>query len=118
HRTARVSQPSPDPFIQSPYAHPYRHSFPTRRSSDLGALEETQRRLGEGAGEDVQSRLSEIEERLDFTERMLAKQRDPERLDTSRSEEHTSELQSPDHLVCRLLLEKKKIEHNQTPSTL
>src|SRR5947208_8990433 len=31
-----------------------------------------------------------------------------------RSEEHTSELQSPDHLVCRLLLEKKKkkIQHN------
>src|SRR5258708_26547825 len=28
-----------------------------------------------------------------------------------RSEEHTSELQSPDHLVCRLLLEKKKIYH-------
>src|SRR5258708_26372395 len=28
-----------------------------------------------------------------------------------RSEEHTSELQSPDHLVCRLLLEKKKIHH-------
>src|SRR5574344_542683 len=28
----------------------------------------------------------------------------------SRSEEHTSELQSPDHLVCRLLLEKKKKE--------
>src|SRR5207244_9422903 len=25
-----------------------------------------------------------------------------------RSEEHTSELQSPDHLVCRLLLEKKE----------
>src|SRR5258708_17561929 len=28
--------------------------------------------------------------------------------DHQRSEEHTSELQSPDHLVCRLLLEKKK----------
>src|SRR5258708_23459923 len=28
-----------------------------------------------------------------------------------RSEEHTSELQSPDHLVCRLLLEKKKINN-------
>src|SRR5258708_28491984 len=27
-----------------------------------------------------------------------------------RSEEHTSELQSPDHLVCRLLLEKKTVE--------
>src|SRR5258708_31431291 len=31
-----------------------------------------------------------------------------------RSEEHTSELQSPDHLVCRLLLEKKK--HNLPPT--
>src|SRR5258708_24653329 len=30
------------------------------------------------------------------------------RCDGGRSEEHTSELQSPDHLVCRLLLEKKK----------
>src|SRR5258708_9578188 len=30
------------------------------------------------------------------------------RLGRIRSEEHTSELQSPDHLVCRLLLEKKK----------
>src|SRR5258708_15024567 len=29
-------------------------------------------------------------------------------VDGDRSEEHTSELQSPDHLVCRLLLEKKK----------
>src|SRR5258708_21799701 len=29
-------------------------------------------------------------------------------IEQSRSEEHTSELQSPDHLVCRLLLEKKK----------
>src|SRR5258708_18545865 len=31
----------------------------------------------------------------------------------SRSEEHTSELQSPDHLVCRLLLEKKKNKSTQ-----
>src|SRR5438552_13975653 len=31
-----------------------------------------------------------------------------------RSEEHTSELQSPDHLVCRLLLEKKKKNKNNT----
>src|SRR5438552_4905852 len=30
-----------------------------------------------------------------------------------RSEEHTSELQSPDHLVCRLLLEKKKKNKKQ-----
>src|SRR5258708_24258605 len=33
-----------------------------------------------------------------------------------RSEEHTSELQSPDHLVCRLLLEKKK-KHNHARNT-
>src|SRR5689334_25172124 len=32
-----------------------------------------------------------------------------------RSEEHTSELQSQFHLVCRLLLEKKKKKHPQTP---
>src|SRR5258708_22072950 len=31
----------------------------------------------------------------------------------ARSEEHTSELQSPDHLVCRLLLEKKKINKHR-----
>src|SRR5690348_18220568 len=31
-----------------------------------------------------------------------------------RSEEHTSELQSPVHLVCRLLLEKKKKKKKQT----
>src|SRR5271157_6389275 len=31
---------------------------------------------------------------------------------SSRSEEHTSELQSRPHLVCRLLLEKKKDEYN------
>src|SRR5258708_21682325 len=34
------------------------------------------------------------------------------RADAPRSEEHTSELQSPDHLVCRLLLEKKKGERD------
>src|SRR5258708_8858603 len=33
------------------------------------------------------------------------------RMLVNRSEEHTSELQSPDHLVCRLLLEKKKSHH-------
>src|SRR5258708_15034843 len=33
----------------------------------------------------------------------------------NRSEEHTSELQSPDHLVCRLLLEKKKKQPDGAP---
>src|SRR5438552_11840573 len=35
-----------------------------------------------------------------------------------RSEEHTSELQSPDHLVCRLLLEKKKTVKQQNKSIM
>src|SRR5258708_30598714 len=35
-------------------------------------------------------------------------------VDRMRSEEHTSELQSPDHLVCRLLLEKKKTHTRAT----
>src|SRR2546426_7439453 len=34
-----------------------------------------------------------------------------------RSEEHTSELQSPCNLVCRLLLEKKKTNYHTAPST-
>src|SRR3712207_7491283 len=34
-----------------------------------------------------------------------------------RSEEHTSELQSRQYLVCRLLLEKKKLHHNKCDST-
>src|SRR5947208_9508473 len=38
------------------------------------------------------------------------------RLQRPRSEEHTSELQSPDHLVCRLLLEKKKESARRTNS--
>src|SRR5258708_27378057 len=35
-----------------------------------------------------------------------------------RSEEHTSELQSPDHLVCRLLLEKKKLNSSRWPTLI
>src|SRR5258708_10399262 len=40
-------------------------------------------------------------------------------IEVGRSEEHTSELQSPDHLVCRLLLEKKKSQgtHRNTNRT-
>src|SRR2546429_6112701 len=47
----------------------------------------------------------------------VVSERDPAKL---RSEEHTSELQSRLHLVCRLLLEKKKQadEHVRAPSTI
>src|SRR5947209_9200085 len=45
--------------------------------------------------------------------------RRPARRSDSRSEEHTSELQSRQYLVCRLLLEKKKNEHldGKVPTT-
>src|SRR5258708_30052464 len=43
----------------------------------------------------------------DFT-KCFYLQTDASAYEVRRSEEHTSELQSPDHLVCRLLLEKKK----------
>src|SRR5690348_18383990 len=79
------------------------HSFPTRRSSDLSTNEfvgqsrtaaivrcGTVRRRSEGPAVDRGS-----------LPRSTAGPSD-------RSEEHTSELQSPVHLVCRLLLEKKK----------
>src|SRR5258708_16684093 len=46
----------------------------------------------------------------------LGGRRDLRAVAGERSEEHTSELQSPDHLVCRLLLEKKK--KNKKPATL
>src|SRR5438552_11652764 len=39
--------------------------------------------------------------------RLEPDQRLPDGQEIVRSEEHTSELQSPDHLVCRLLLEQK-----------
>src|SRR5258708_27074922 len=49
-----------------------------------------------------------------LTDRALPRNRRRRARSVSRSEEHTSELQSPDHLVCRLLLEKKKNYPNRT----
>src|SRR5688500_19567778 len=70
------------------------HSFPTRRSSDLGGGAALARRGGEGALWGGAARVA-LES--------------PDGLN-ERSEEHTSELQSPCNLVCRLLLEKKMKE--------
>src|SRR5256885_6533565 len=42
----------------------------------------------------------------------------PRQASVGRSEEHTSELQSPCNLVCRLLLEKKKVYHGDSGSAL
>src|SRR5437879_12152258 len=71
------------------------HSFPTRRSSDLRIVERQNEGMVEpGAGADLAQEVLHPE---------LA----------TRSEEHTSELQSPMYLVCRLLLEKKKKNINK-----
>src|SRR5258708_394307 len=51
-----------------------------------------------------------VQDMLEKTvDKLVAASERPELRYEVRSEEHTSELQSPDHLVCRLLLEKKKI---------
>src|SRR5207244_11478367 len=86
------ARPPPDP-----------HSFPTRRSSDL--LVPCFRR----------ARREREPEHLDACSRR-ARRRDCLTGSKRRSEEHTSELQSPDHLVCRLLLEKKKQNTKTRPT--
>src|SRR5690348_17860851 len=72
------------------------HSFPTRRSSDLA---------GAQAGND--RRPDNVLSFFDLLS-LLSLPCGIGTLSRARSEEHTSELQSPVHLVCRLLLEKKK----------
>src|SRR5262245_64367849 len=78
--------------------------FPTRRSSDLcGPAQEQQRSGGTTAASEERGPREVLPcSTGDDPQPHLAK--------LSRSEEHTSELQSLRHLVCRLLLEKKN-EH-------
>src|SRR5688500_20106248 len=92
-------------IFKLPATHRDIHSFPTRRSSDLGGEE------GDDGG-DLGGCAGSLAHRHELGEgRRAGALRDLElgedgRLD-ARSEEHTSELQSPCNLVCRLLLEKK-----------
>src|SRR5439155_22553214 len=90
------------------------HSFPTRRSSDLGVLH--QRRASattENAGRAL-ARFSYTQGATECSSSSRFASTRPEGREHAlldrrkRSEEHTSELQSRGHLVCRLLLEKKK----------
>src|SRR5207248_8503152 len=93
------------------------HSFPTRRSSDLRAdpcfLDGSQllKRVGRRPHVTiVESRLvAEAEQAIPDLEFLcVLEEADHVAISRIRSEEHTSELQSPYDLVCRLLLEKKK----------
>src|SRR5207244_12564267 len=91
------------------------HSFPTRRSSDLDHPVHTA--LDSRDSRHSHHDLSRAGGAFPKWDRRLAclrfvkhshDGRDRRKNFGLRSEEHTSELQSPDHLVCRLLLEKKK----------
>src|SRR5690606_40848412 len=99
-------------FFLSLYSTP-RHlpSFPTRRSSDLAAGLFRHRRAGFPALADL-LRRDQAGQRLGRGDLHGAGDgiRRPDRTQARRprSEEHTSELQSRENLVCRLLLEKKK----------
>src|SRR5439155_25318889 len=77
-------------FFQCYGAHRAPHSFPTRRSSDLSSTLVTRRTSST------------------VVVPCIAFSMPSARIMVIRSEEHTSELQSRGHLVCRLLLEKKK----------
>src|SRR5205807_9529940 len=91
-------------------------SFPTRRSSDLNYYEKS---LGGRVtfsmtyGESPLAGQTPAERRMEDPPatvggRLPRQYRKPQGLWLMRSEEHTSELQSPCNIVCRLLLEKKK----------
>src|SRR5207244_13008838 len=86
-------------------------SFPTRRSSDLIRYRAAYERIRFLAGASHVHRGQLLRDAGKLDESMVEFQKaaaiDPSSF-IPRSEEHTSELQSPDHLVCRLLLEKKK----------
>src|SRR5690606_40257466 len=93
------------------------HSFPTRRSSDLlnylprdeeiAIVQARVPQLADAASRPLLESMVAVAEltRKGFAAGDLSTLMSPR---TVRSEEHTSELQSRENLVCRLLLEKKK----------
>src|SRR5690606_41798930 len=96
-------------------------SFPTRRSSDLELRQKMFRQQQDvfaalaqwrqAKRHDVEPKKQVFAEAFgghQFWQGLVGRGNDP------RSEEHTSELQSRENLVCRLLLEKKTAEHVKT----
>src|SRR5205807_6518903 len=106
---------SPTLFFDAHCHHRDLHSFPTRRSSDLSASWScSPSRCRDGSAQALNRWSAGADDRLrpDGAASELSR-RDRFRMTPAacfppqRSEEHTSELQSPCNLVCRLLLEKK-----------
>src|SRR5690606_41497090 len=90
--------------------HRHLHSFPTRRSSDLVAV--VNKVVAPQVSIFMHYPMYQPAAEIQCQNSNNNRTPNP----GVRSEEHTSELQSRENLVCRLLLEKKKI--NQTPSWL
>src|SRR5205814_8679868 len=94
---------------------PHLHSFPTRRSSDLPdrvppllGIHLKRNALAECVVLKLERIVPAESPRRRFVVRLRIGVLKTVRPDHRRSEEHTSELQSLRHLVCRLLLEQKK----------
>src|SRR5690606_40760120 len=99
-------------------AHRPLHSFPTRRSSDLTTS--LKQRWEELKSENPHLRIRNAADQLGVSEAELlltnigkgvTRLKNDVAQILPRSEEHTSELQSRENLVCRLLLDKKKDTH-------
>src|SRR5437879_10125110 len=88
-------------------------SFPTRRSSDLEQPHQVSVELIEDPTPGSGDIVVEVEACGICGTDIHVLEGDVGAAD-ARSEEHTSELQSPMYLVCRLLLEKKKTPHKTT----
>src|SRR5690606_40927315 len=98
--------------------HLYLRSFPTRRSSDLNAEPHTAAltaasvslgyELEVRGGRRCELEIVRIETAAEFHPEHSWVRDGARTAAILRSEEHTSELQSRENLVCRLLLEKKK----------
>src|SRR5690606_41617508 len=86
------------------------HSFPTRRSSDLllCCVTERPRNTSSSSSPKVIGPSSDRPHLVTMLRAILVARSMSLEAPVVRSEEHTSELQSRENLVCRLLLEKKK----------
>src|SRR5437879_7686792 len=101
-----MTRPPPTPTL-----FPYTTLFRSYAAAGLSVGEVT----GTHAAHDVPFRIADLAE----DHAMLTPFADPQHGDLrrlTRSEEHTSELQSPMYLVCRLLLEEKKNKQAKTIS--
>src|SRR5690606_40589881 len=100
--------------LYSSGAPPHLHSFPTRRSSDLDQPGRLEVRVDWGRYRlEVYDAATGIASSQRFYAGWWAQPGSGGTPD-KRSEEHTSELQSRENLVCRLLLEKKKTQKHMS----